>query len=537
MTIVTADVIITGARIITMDPRRPLASALAIRGGRVLAVGDDSTVAEWRGPSTEVRERRGVTITPGLIDAHLHPIQGLELTVGADLGGITEASALLGALRAEADRALREDADPWVRGWNLDYDVFHELPCTAAAIQRAVRGLPALLVMYDGHTALASRAGLERGGITQARAFADNSVIVVDAGGVPTGELREMSAYEPVRLAAPALTREQTLDATHTLLRGLGSSGLTGGCIMDGSRSTLELLRDLEDTGRLPIRIVSAVDHEPSFDRERMAQNVALRGIRGERWRGGLVKLYADGVVETGTAWLKEPDVEGEGLEPFWKDHDAYIRTVGEYAAAGFQIATHAIGDRAVAAAVDAYLLAGVRSANGAPHRIEHLETTDDVDLARIAAAGITASMQPLHLQWRKAGAVDDWARRLGPERTAHAWRVRDFWDAGAPVALGSDWPIAQNDARIGLAWAMLRRQPGDPDAPVFEPEQRLTSYQALHGYTVGSATAQGDADLGRLATGFRADYAVWDADPLRVTADELVQVPVSETAVDGRIL
>lgn len=537
MTIVTADVIITGARIITMDPRRPVASALAVRDGRILAVGDDATVAEFRGTGTEVRDRRGKTLTPGLIDAHLHPIQGLELTVGADLGGITAADDLLAALRAEADRVLAQDADPWVRGWNLDYDVFHGLPCTAAAIDDAVRGLPALLVMYDGHTALASSAGLVRGGITGSRDFADNSVIVVDPDGAPTGELREMSAYEPVRRSAPALSREQTLDATHRLLRGLGSSGLTGGCIMDGSFATLELLRDLDDSGRLPIRMVSAVDHEPSFDAERAAENLAARDMRGERWRGGLVKLYADGVVETGTAWLYEPDAVGEGLEPFWKDHDAYRRTVADYARAGFQIATHAIGDRAIGSAVDAYLRAGVRAANGAPHRIEHLETTADRDLARMAAAGITASMQPLHLQWRKAGAADDWAHRLGPERTARAWRVRDFWDAGAPVALGSDWPIAQNDARIGLAWAMLRRRPGAPDAPVFEPEQRLTAYQALHGYTVGAARAQGDSDLGRLAPGFRADYAAWDADPLAVSADELIDVPVSETAVGGLLV
>ncbi|WP_341947359.1 amidohydrolase [Microbacterium sp. LWH11-1.2] len=537
MTIVTADVIITGARIITMDPRRPVASALAVRDGRILAVGDDTTVAEFRGAATEVRDHRGKTLTPGLIDAHLHPIQGLELTVGADLGGITEARALLAALRAEADRALAEDADPWVRGWNLDYDVFHALPCTAAAIDDAVRGLPALLVMYDGHTALASSAGLIRGGITGRRDFSDNSVIMVDAHGAPTGELREMSAYEPVRLAAPALSREQTLDATHRLLRGLGSSGLTGGCIMDGSFDTLDLLRELDESARLPIRIVSAVDHEPSFDAERMAANLAVRDLGGAHWRGGLVKLYADGVVETGTAWLYEPDTAGAGLEPFWRDHAAYARTVGEYARAGFQVATHAIGDRAIGSAVDAYLQAGPRAANGAPHRIEHLETTADRDVARIAAAGITASMQPLHLQWRKADAADDWAHRLGPERAARAWRVRDFWEAGAPVALGSDWPIAQNDARIGLAWAMLRRRPGAPDAPVFEPEQRLTAYRALHGYTVGAARAQGDVDLGRLAPGYRADYAAWDADPLQVSADELVDVPVSETAVGGLVV
>jgi predicted amidohydrolase YtcJ len=534
MTGFDADTIVTGAHVVTMDPRRPHASAFAVRDGRFLAVGDDALIRELRGPRTVVHDLGGAAVTPGLIDAHLHPIQGIELTAGIDLGGLTTAATLLAALRSEADRALAEDADPWVRGWNVDYDVFHDLPMTAAAIEDAVRGLPALLILFDGHTALASRAGLARAGITGARESDDSSCIVVDADGRPTGELRELGAYEPVRLSAPALTRDETLAVGHELLRGLRDSGLTGGTIMDGGFATLELLDALEQGPGLPIRIVSAIDHEPGFDEERTTLNLGMRDRRGDRWRGGVVKLYADGVVETGTAWLYEPDTAGTGLEPFWKDAAAYARTVRRYADAGFQVATHAIGDRAVGEVVDAYLAAGVRSAGGAPHRIEHLETTTDRDVARIAAAGITASMQPLHMQWRKADGSDDWSRKLGPERAARAWRARDYRDAGAPLALGSDWPIAQNDARIGLAWSMLRRRPGDPDAPVFEPAQVLTPYQALHGYTVGAALAQGDADLGRIAPGFRADYAVWAENPLHVSPDDLPDLPVQATVVGG---
>ena len=534
MTGFDADTIVTGAHVVTMDPRRPHATAFAVRDGRFLAVGDDALVRELRGPRTNVRDLGGAAVTPGLIDAHLHPIQGIELTAGIDLGGLTSGAALLAALRAEADRALAEDADPWVRGWNVDYDVFHDLPMTATAIEDAVRGLPALLILFDGHTALASRAGLERAGITGGRDFDDSSCIVVDAEGHPTGELRELGAYEPVRLSAPALDRDRTLAVGSEILRGLRSSGITGGTIMDGGFATLALLDALEQGPGLPIRIVSAIDHEPGFDEERTALNLGMRDRRGDRWRGGVVKLYADGVVETGTAWLYEPDTAGTGLEPFWKDAAAYARTVRRYADAGFQVATHAIGDRAVGEVVDAYLAAGVRSAGGAPHRIEHLETTTDRDVARIAAAGITVSMQPLHMQWRKADGSDDWSRRLGPERAGRAWRARDYWDAGAPVALGSDWPIAQNDARIGLAWTMLRRRPGDRDAPVFEPDQVLTPYQALHGYTVGAARAQGDADLGRIAPGFRADYAVWAENPLHVAPDDLPDLPVQATVVGG---
>lgn len=534
MTALHADTIVTGAQVVTMDPRRPEACAFAVRDGRILAIGDDDVVADLRGPRTVMRDLAGAAVTPGLIDAHLHPIQGMELTAGVDLGGVTSGAALLAALRAEADRAISEDSDPWVRGWNLDYRVFHDVPMSAAAIDDAVRGLPALLILFDGHTALASTAGLRRGGIDGARRFDDTSCIVVDEHGRPTGELREIGAYDPVRVSAPALSRDRTIVATHELLRGLRTSGITGGAVMDGGVATLELLDAIERGPGLPVRIVSAVDHEPGFDEERTRENIRLRDRHGQRWRGGVVKLYADGVVETGTAWLYEPDTGGGGSDPFWRDVDAYARTVRRYAEEGFQVATHAIGDRAIGSVIDAYLLAGTRSAGGAPHRIEHLETMTDRDVARLAAAGITASMQPLHMQWRAADASDDWSRRLGPERAGRAWRVRDCWDAGVPVALGSDWPIAQNDARVGMAWSMLRRRPGDRDAAVFEPAQALTPYQALHGYTVGAARAQGDADLGRLAPGFRADYAVWAENPLHVAPDDLPDLPVLVTAVDG---
>src|SRR5262249_11225686 len=160
----------------------------------------------------------------------------------------------------------------------------------------------------------------------------------------------------------------------------------------------------------------------------------------------------------------------------FWPDPGRYARAVALFAGAGFQCVTHATGDRGVRAALDAYLAAS--SASDVVHRVEHVETLQDGDLPRFAAAGVAASMQPLHMQWRRGDFTDSWAGRLGPERTARAWRTRDLLASGALVPLGSDWPIAQYDPRIGLAWARLRRTPRDPDAPVFESHQRLTALE-----------------------------------------------------------
>lgn len=532
-----ADVIITGARVHTMvdGDDAPHARAIAISGGRVAAVGEQSDVFEaFRGPHTQIDDATGSTITPGLIDAHLHPIQGVELCQGADLGRVRDLRELRSALAQEAAR-VRQSGTGWVRAWNLDYAMFDGAPLTAALLDEAVGELPALVFFFDFHTAIASTTALMRSGITGPRQFADTSEIIADAAGRPTGELREDSAYQPILAIAPAPSRADTLEAARATFAKMRRSGLTGGTIMDGNAETLDLLDALDTTGMgLPVRIVSAMDVKPSYTREQRAAIAGGIDRGGNRWRGGVIKLYADGVIDTGAGWLYEPDTDGAGLTGFWPDQAEFVGAVREFASAGFQIATHAIGDRAVGETITAYEAAGVRSARGVAHRIEHLETLRPSDVQRLAATGIVSSMQLPHMQWRLPDGSDEWARRLGPERAARAWNAGAVLRAGAPLALGSDWPIADLDARIGLAWAMLRRAPGDTDGFVYEPEERLTAQQALHGYTRGAALAQGDTDLGIIRAGAHADLTVWSADPLEVSGDDLATLPVRATYLDG---
>ena len=164
--------------------------------------------------------------------------------------------------------------------------------------------------------------------------------------------------------------------------------------------------------------------------------------------------------------------------------------------------------------------------------------TVTDADLARFPRENVIASMQPLHMQWRQDDFSDSWAARLGPERASRAWRTVDLLRAGVTLALGSDWPVAQNDPRIGMAWARLRRQPGAPDRRTFEPDQRLSGLEALEGYTTGAAAAVGDSALGgRIAPGLRADLTILAEDPVLVDADNLPDLPVRMTIVDGEIV
>jgi predicted amidohydrolase YtcJ len=275
---------------------------------------------------------------------------------------------------------------------------------------------------------------------------------------------------------------------------------------------------------------------KPEHGDEHHAEWAGHVGAHGELWRGGTAKFFVDGVVETGTAWLEEPDADGDGLHAYWPDPQRYASAVATFAGAGFACTTHAIGDRAVRAALDAYAAAGP-PARGL-HRIEHLETLGDATLERLAAESVAASMQPLHMRWRRADGADEWARRLGRERVARGFRTGDLLRSGAIVALGSDWPVAPADPRYGLAWARLRRPPRARDAPVFEPAQRMDAEQALAGYTTAPARIAGETDRsGRIAPGFRADLTGLASDPVATPADDLVDVPVRLTVVAGRVV
>ncbi|ADB50977.1 amidohydrolase [Conexibacter woesei] len=529
-----ADLVVRNARIRTLVPSAPWASAVAIRGGEIVAVGADRDVAPLAGPGTETIDGGGtLSVVPGLTDAHIHPVWGAELAVGADLNGLTTLAAVHAALTAEA---AATPAGEWVRGWGLDPAVLGGQPISSAAIAAAVGDRPALVLCYDLHTAVATRPALALAGVDGPRAFGDASEIVCDADG-PTGELREPSAYRLVLDAAPGSTGAAFRRRVGGVLRDLARLGLTGGHAMDGTPEGLALYTELEQEGALCQRVVVPFWQRPDATEAEIEEQLALRDARGRRWRGGVAKFFVDGVIETGTAWLEEPDSHGEGLTPYWPDPERYRERVVRFARAGFQCVSHAIGDRAVRASLDAYAAAGVRAANGAPHRVEHLELVTDRDVTRIAAEGVVASMQPLYMQARRADGSDIWTGRVGSERAARAFRTRDLLNAGAQLALGSDWPVSPVDPRVGMAWARLRRPPGQPDVEVLEPAQRLTALEALQGYTSGAADAVGEPRQGRIAPGCAGDLTAFAADPVEVSADELPDLPVCLTVVDGEIV
>ena len=526
-----ADLILTGGRVRTLDPERPAATALAVTAGEISAVGDDASIRELAGAGTDVVNLRGAAVVPGITDSHLHPFMGAEHARGADLMNVTSLDDIR---RLVAEERARCAPDEWVLGFGLEYNAFAETGFSGELIADAAGGAPALLTFMDFHTALATPRALELAGVTGPRTFEEHAEIVC-VDGVPTGELREGAAMNVVRAAIPPLSDAQRYDLCARQLRRLAAVGITGAHMMDGDLATLDLLRELEANGDLVTRLIAPFWIKPEMDEADWAAFAPHGQERGARWKAGNAKFFIDGVIDSGTGWLYEPDTEGEGREPFWPDPSHYRAAVAFFARRGFRCVTHACGDRAVREALDAYREAG--AAPGVRHRIEHIETLQPHDLPRFAAEGVVASMQAQHMAWLEPDRSDNWSRRLGPERCDRAFLIRALRESGAAIALGSDWPVARFDPREGLACTRLRRPPGARDRAPYD-DQALDGLAALEGYTTGAAYVGGDEQrLGRIRPGFCADLTVFAEDPVDCDADDLPQLPVVMTIVDGEIV
>ncbi|GAA2120786.1 amidohydrolase [Kitasatospora saccharophila] len=527
----TADTVLVGAQVHTLDPGRPTATAVVIKDGMIAAVGDEGDVREWRGAATQIIDLDGATLTPGLVDGHIHPVLGLDLVSGIDLSDCTDLGELRDRLATETRRLGRGE---WVRGFGLDHNVFAGGPITRTLIDDVLQGAPAFLRLYDGHSALVSGAALQAAGIDGPRRFAQRSTVVCDDRGRPTGHLLEHAAMDLVLHVMPPADPAERRSRLLALLGEMAEAGLTGGHVMDAEGGALELLADMETTADLPMRLRLAPWCMPGATSEELDRLVREHGRGGRRWSLGAVKFFIDGTVEGGTAWLEHPDCHGGGTDSLWLDPDAYTRAVRHLAAAGVQTATHAIGDAGVRHVLDT--LEGIDTL-GVRHRVEHIETLPREEFARFAALGVAASMQPTHSAYTKADHTDEWSRRLGPDRADRAWSCRDAHDSGAALVLGSDWPIAHFDPREVLATARLRRLPSRPDAAPVAPEQALTARTALEGMTSQAALVAGESHLaGRIAPGYRADLTAFGVDPIAAPADELASAPIRLTMVAGTV-
>ena len=528
----TARFAITNTSVRTLDTRQPIADAIAWTDGVIVAVGE-SDVRHAIDARTEIIDGSGRTVTPGLVDGHQHLFMGAERARGVDLNGVRD----LDEFRARV-RAGRAEVGPdtWLLGYGAEYAPFRSAPYHFELLAGADGPGPMLLWSFDMHSAFVNEAALRIAGVTGPRQFADASRVVCDDGARPTGELREWLAMDLVGdvLPAPsaALLRSWHSDA----LSAQNAVGITGQHLMDGTLATIDLLTALEDDRALTQRV--RVHHfiYASTDEDEIDAVIESAHRSGRLWRADGAKFMMDGVIDTGTGWLEHPDAVGENTAPLWPDPAAYAGHVRRLHDGGLRIATHAIGDRAVRNVLDVY--AGLPGGSAGRHRIEHIETAPDALIARFAPERVTASMQPVAMQWVDPDGSDPWSARLDKQQCDHGWRVGDLSAGGATVVLGSDWPVAHFDPRLGFFCARLRRGPEARDQRPVGATRALTGEETLAGYTVNAARAVGEqAHSGMLRAGYDADLVIWADDPVTCAPADVLELPVELTVVDGQIV
>jgi predicted amidohydrolase YtcJ len=527
-------VAIVGARIRAMDPdgaAEAPAGAVALSGSRIVAVGSDEEIRRLCTSRTDVVDGSDLVVTPGLVDSHSHWLWGAAQIDWVDFSPCASVADVQAVL---SDACRRAEPGAWIRGNFLEYSAFPGGVAHRRHIEQVCGDHPVYLAFFDCHSALVNGAALRAAGVDEAGPSRGEGV-VRDADGL-SGLLLEFEAMDVVRDTWPATSDEHSHRQQLATMALLNRLGITGVHMMNGRLDTADLFRELEATGDLSLRIDSTVDLSPSMTDDDVRAFLPHLGERGPLWGSGAVKLWLDGVIESGTAWLREPDDHGVGRSPLWVPPERYRRFAQLFAEAGFRCTTHAIGDQAVAYALDTY--ATLPNGPQQRHRIEHLEVTTDEDVSRLGAEGVVASVQPQHMMYLKGDRSDAWSQRVGPVRADQAFRLRDLHDGGAVMVLGSDWPCAPLDPRVALAWAQLRRPPGRPqETAVGRADQTLTSTEAFAGYTTNAAwVTSSEHERGRVRAGYLADLVAWTEDPVTCPPDRLSDVQAVLTIVDGRV-
>ncbi|MET9604304.1 amidohydrolase [Streptomyces sp. NPDC006512] len=537
-----ADTVFVGGKVFTGTGDAPVRAAVAIGGGRVLAVSDDSGVRALAGRTTEVVDLEGGLLVPGFQDAHVHPVVAGVQMLGCDLSG---QHSLDGYLKVVADHARSHPEAAWIRGGGWSMDVFPGGTPTRALLDAVVPDRPVLLTNRDGHGAWVNTRALRLAGVDRHTPDPADGRIEREPDGSPAGTLQE-GAVDLVARHVPLATPDEShagLLAAQEHLFSLGVTGWQDAMIgaFPGNPDNHDVYLRAAREGSLRARVVGAL----WWDRERGLEQIPeleerRRTGRAGRFRATSVKIMQDGIAENFTAGMLDPYLDGCGcatansglsfIEP-----RLLTEAVRLLDRSGFQLHFHALGDRAVREVLDA--LEAARTANGANdnrHHLAHLQVVHPDDIGRFARLGAAANIQAL---WAAHEPQMDELTIpfLGPERAALQYPFGDLHRAGTRLVAGSDWSVSSPDPLEGIHVAVNRQVPEqDPGRPFF-PEQALTLAQALTAYTAGSAWVNHlDGVTGTIEAGKYADLAVLDRDPFEHPAQEIAATRVRRTYLEG---
>lgn len=528
----TADTLIRCATVLTGDPSSLRARTVALCDGRVAAL--DGAAEALRGAGTEVVEVPGSCLVPGFGDGHIHPLQGGCELAEAPVAGATSVAEV--AERVRAYGAAHPELT-WLTGGGYDPALSPGGLFDARDLDAAVPDRPVLLYASDHHNAWVNTAALRSAGIDASTPDPARGAIARRADGTPLGTLLE-SAVELVAHLVPPRTFQQRCAGLRLALAELAAAGVTGVQEAALHPDDLAVYLRLEELGELTCRVDVALLTDPESWRDQLEPFAAARtaAAASALVRVRTVKFFVDGVIENGTAALLEPYADAPGSYGVLNWPAAELAAaVAAFDAVGFSPHLHAIGDAAVRVALDAVQEAARR--NGPRDRrpvVAHTQLVHPDDVPRFAALGVVANLEPL---WAQPDPimVELTVPRLGPERAARQYAMRDLLDAGATVSFGSDWPVSSLRPLEGIATAVTRQTPAGEPPGGWEPGQRLSLDEALAAYTSGVAAQLGAGDVvGTIAPGRRADLALLGADICAVPASELATVPVLGTWLGG---
>ncbi len=531
-----ADTVLIHAKVYTVNPREPWAQALAVRGGKIVAVGSDKAIAAYQGPSTKVIDAKEHMVLPGFMDAHVHMMAG-----AAQLEQITlnDARTIDDFQRMVKEYAAAHPDRKWIQGMGWYYSVFGRNGAPDKKfIDEVVPDRPVYLAAYDGHSSLVNSKALQMAGITRKTPDPANGIIVRNpATGEPTGFLKE-AAGSLVMKTAPRPTREEERDRMIKAIHYASSLGLTRVISAGADAERVDLFDEIRQKGDLTVRLCMARFVTPPISPEVMKTLEENRRKYADDWIDlAPVKFLLDGVIEARTAAMMEPYTNDPGNRgQLYFDPDQYKEAVMRLDRLGFQVFTHAIGDRAIRLALDACEAAN--KANGrtdARHKIEHIEDPGAEDIPRFGKLGVIASMQPLHAT-PNDNNLNVWAGNVGPERAQRAWPWRDILAGGAVLSFGSDWSVVTLNPWPAVQMLLTRETPDGTPAGGWIPKECLTLEEAIRGYTMGCAfAARREKTEGSIEAGKLADVILISQDLFEIAPDQIGKTKVLMTMVGGK--
>ncbi len=528
-----AQTILKVGRIWTGNPAQPWAEAIAIRDGSIAAIGSEQDVAPYRGPKTAIIEAKNAFATPGIIDAHAHldslgtSLEEVNLRGVADLNEVT---------KRVKERIDATPGDGWITGDSFDQSLWPGGAfADASVLDKIAPNRPVWLKRVDGHAGWANHEAMRRAKVDAATQAPSDGQILRDKAGNPTGVFID-GAMDLIYHAMPSSTKA---DYTRRLLaaqREVLKWGITSIHDAGVSQNEIDVYTMLDRDGRLKLRVYGMAS-PPAHGEAEFVSRPVPQAWQGERFHVRSIKLFIDGAMGSRGGLLFAPysdDPKNVGLQLI--DESTLEQTAIAALKHGWQVNTHAIGDRGNAIVLDAYekALKAVPEAKDTRLRVEHAQVVRKADVSRFKSLGLIASMQPSH-------AIDDmrWAEaRLGPERVQGAYAWHWFLDAGVPLAFGSDFPVEVVNPFYGIYAGITREDERGKPKGGWHPDQIMTLEQTLHAFTAGSAFASFDeAKVGVLKIGMKADITVVDRDLFKVKPIDVLHTKVVATIVNGEVV